>query len=650
MCRHVPSISCVGLLSSLLWLAGPAPAQPSAPPAMQERGTSPPPAHVAFVEGTAWLDRSGQREPAPVSMPLVAGDRLHTELGRVEILFGDGSALYLDHHTTVDLQSEALVRLLAGRLRLVVVPLDPTEPNEPVAFRIDAPSASIEIRSAGDYRVAVVGAPVARDVEVAVLRGEALLATDLGSVQVATGARAVAREGAPPAPPVAFNSARWDAFDRWTEERWAARTATRADAPLPAPLAPYATTLDRYGEWRVDVAYGRVWYPRVAPGWRPYGHGYWVEVAPYGWTWIGLDPWAWPTHHFGRWGFSAGVWFWIPGPRWAPAWVAWAWAPGYVAWCPLGLDGGPVVSLTVIQTVAWRPYPVVPLWHAWMIVPVRVFGVVRGPLLGHAVAVDRLDPMIRTAFAARPAPAVVGTALPRPAVPIRAVGERLRGVGSRTGVARQAVPRADGHAAEAPEPPPSLAALARPGVRRSPVINGDNPGERTGGRPEPRALRRPPLTGDQAPRPLDPPSRAVPAGRAAPRWPVAGTGSAAPRVHESGWSRSGRPETGALAPPARSVSPGALPRRSPSLEDTASPVPGPVPFGESVTTPRAVPRGVAPDWMRLHTEGRAPAVGEAPAARRAEPRGDPPPASPAGEAARGGSSRGGAIRRPPRQR
>ena len=44
-----------------------------------------------------------------------------------------------------------------------------------------------------------------------------------------------------------------------------------------------------------------------APGWRPYYYGRWTTLRPWGWTWIGSDPWAWPTHHYGRWGFSAGV-------------------------------------------------------------------------------------------------------------------------------------------------------------------------------------------------------------------------------------------------------------------------------------------------------------------------------------------------------
>ena len=32
-----------------------------------------------------------------------------------------------------------------------------------------------------------------------------------------------------------------------------------------------------------------------------------LRYRPYGWTWVGVGPWAWPTHHYGRWGILG--WF-----------------------------------------------------------------------------------------------------------------------------------------------------------------------------------------------------------------------------------------------------------------------------------------------------------------------------------------------------
>ena len=51
-------------------------------------------------------------------MPLLSGDRLRTADGRVEVLFADGSTLHLDMRSTIDVQSDDLVRLTEGRLRL----------------------------------------------------------------------------------------------------------------------------------------------------------------------------------------------------------------------------------------------------------------------------------------------------------------------------------------------------------------------------------------------------------------------------------------------------------------------------------------------------------------------------------------------------
>ena len=66
-------------------------------------------------------------------MPLESGDRLRTTDGRIEVLFGDGSALYVDAQSTVDVQSDELLRLLDGRVRVI----DPrTGPDHLVSDRL----------------------------------------------------------------------------------------------------------------------------------------------------------------------------------------------------------------------------------------------------------------------------------------------------------------------------------------------------------------------------------------------------------------------------------------------------------------------------------------------------------------------------------
>jgi uncharacterized protein DUF6600/FecR-like protein len=375
-----------------------------------------PPAHISVVDGTAVLERDGRTESSPLSMPLLAGDRVRTQAGRVEILFADGSTLHLDAHTLVDFQSDDVIRLLNGRVRVNIAGASRT-----VGYRVDAPGAWVQIVRPGEYRIAVA---TGDEIELAVLRGAAELVNEGGRTVLGAGERAFARAGVAPSAAYVFNSAAWDSFDRWSEERRDARLGVNAQY-LPDTVQSYAATFATYGYWQNVPTYGYVWYPRVRPGWRPYYYGRWASYKPWGWTWIGTDPWAWPTHHYGRWGFSAGAWFWIPGRTWGPAWVSWAYAPGYVSWCPLGWNNTPVFSFGVNVYGGYRYNP----WHAWTVVPHRRLGY--GYVNVNVVNAAHIDARTRSAFVVRPAaPAVGGYAVPRSSVPIRTAVSRSGSFGS----------------------------------------------------------------------------------------------------------------------------------------------------------------------------------------------------------------------------
>jgi hypothetical protein len=391
------------VLATALPLAAQEPVPVDAPASLEA------PAHISAIEGTVLLERDTRIEPASSNMPLLAGDRLRTESGRVEVLFTDGSALHLDHHTTVDFQSDSLLRLLAGRVRLAVATA-----AQQVEYRIDAPAGSVRITAPGDYKVSLNGA---EEVEVAVLRGAAELQNAYGTTAVRAGERTFARSGLAPSYPYVYNSAAWDAFDRWTEDRRQAWAGASSAQYLPSEVRYYAGTFDRYGYWRHHPDYGQVWYPAVGLDWRPYYHGRWAHFS-FGWTWIGFDAFAWPTHHYGRWGIHAsGAYFWIPGRHWSPAWVSWTYAPGYVGWCPLGWNNRPLLSISVFN-IGRRPH-----WNPWTVLSVRHFG--RFPVTRHAVDLHTIDANTRAAFVTRPGPAVQGFAVPRPATPIRWAGTRV---------------------------------------------------------------------------------------------------------------------------------------------------------------------------------------------------------------------------------
>src|SRR5262245_65134130 len=97
--------------------AFPQAASPGAQPAVSTQQFDAP-AYVSVVDGGATLERDGRVENAPLNMPLLAGDRLRTSNGRVEIRFADGGRLHLDANTSLDVLSDELVRLGDGRTRL----------------------------------------------------------------------------------------------------------------------------------------------------------------------------------------------------------------------------------------------------------------------------------------------------------------------------------------------------------------------------------------------------------------------------------------------------------------------------------------------------------------------------------------------------
>ena len=297
------------------------------------------PAHISFVDGTVTLEREGRLEPAEANLALLAGDRLRTKAGRVEILYADKSALYLDENTDLDLLADSLLRLMTGRVRFSIA-----RANKELEYRIDAPAGSVWLQTAGEYRVDVRrrAGTEGTEVELSVIRGSAELVNQHGRTLVRAGMAAVTTADLAPSLPYVANSADWDGFDVWVDRQRSAWMGSYSTRYLPEELTYYGGAFDTYGSWDYLPAYGNVWYPRVAAGWRPYSHGRWSYTGLYGWSWVGIDRWSWATHHYGRWGINAGSWYWIPDRRWSPAWVSWGIAPGYVSWCPLGYNGYPI--------------------------------------------------------------------------------------------------------------------------------------------------------------------------------------------------------------------------------------------------------------------------------------------------------------------
>ena len=417
------------------------------------------PAHISVVDGQVELEHDGKVERAEANMILLAGDRLRSSRGRLEVLFDDGSALHLDEHSTIDLLSASLFRLRAGRMRLLVA-----RTSNPLEFRIDATGGSALIRSPGEYRIAVAeGRSSDFDLRVTVLRGMADVSNESGRTTVRTGSEVFASLNRAPSPPYSINSATTDSFERWAQEQVDARLSVESARYVPEDVRYDAGVFDSYGSWGYESTYGGyAWYPNVAYGWRPYHHGKWRYYGHYGWTWQGYDRWSWATHHYGRWGYN-NRWYWVPTAGWGPAWVAWGYAPGYVSWCPLGWGGYPVVGFT--RNVYYGSVyggPIYGPWNAWTVVPARSFVPVVNPhvvVQQHAVSVDAISPAVRTQFAqARRTPAAPNMAVSR-AEPLRSpTGPRA----VPRGLSGNGIAAASDRSGLAPAPPGAAASRTAP--------------------------------------------------------------------------------------------------------------------------------------------------------------------------------------------
>jgi hypothetical protein len=341
------------------------------------------PAHLAFIEGGVDVIHEGLAERADPPVLLVDGDTIRTANGRAEIVFGDGTLLHLDHSAELEILAPQRLRLLEGRA-IVRVSAAARGP-----YVVDTPGGSVRLDGRGEFTVT---ATRSARLDVRTTRGVAEIDDGAQRVIVRAGEMVTLAGPGSRADFRAYNSAQWDSFEVWANDRANGSVASVSASRLPSELRVYGSVLDDHGRWEYLTPYGYVWYPAVAGVWRPYYDGSWAHTR-YGWTWHGRDRWAWPTHHYGRWGFNGAAWFWIPKAGWGPAWVSWGHTAGYVSWAPLGWDGQPAIGL-----YPRRDHPAYgpryDPWRGWTVVPRHQFGP-RRPIRPRAIDGNRLDAATR---------------------------------------------------------------------------------------------------------------------------------------------------------------------------------------------------------------------------------------------------------------
>ncbi|MGQ0384446.1 MAG: DUF6600 domain-containing protein [Gammaproteobacteria bacterium] len=266
-------------------------------------------ARLSYVEGEITFRAEGERATTALpDRPLASGDSLATRYNaRAELALGTAT-LRLDEQSEfvmADLDVEAVrVELEAGTLSVYL-----RELLEDESFEIRTPNAAITLDEPGEYRADVRSDEVTA---FTVHKGGATAATAGGPVRIAAGQRvrlegrdSVARlETLRPA----------DDFDEWVMERELRFAETGAPRYTPYEGDGY-DELDRYGEWRDDSRYGRVWMPGYGySGWSPYRDGYWARSG-YGWGWYDPAPWGFFTYYSGRWTYLNHLnrWCWVPG-------------------------------------------------------------------------------------------------------------------------------------------------------------------------------------------------------------------------------------------------------------------------------------------------------------------------------------------------
>ncbi len=302
-------------------------------------------ARISLADGSVSLQPGGTGDwgTAQRNRPVTIGDKVWVDKdSRAELQAGQ-IAIHLGGMTALSFlnldQNVTQIRLPEGKMNFRV-----REIRQGENYEVDTPNLAFTVKEAGAFRVDVnengdftsvtairgAGEIAASGQVYPVKAGERVDVTGVdGNVKVSTG---------PAAAP--------DQFDQWAQQRDLGEDNSASAKYVNRDTVGYSD-LDDYGTWKQDETYGNVWVPNnVSPDWAPYSDGNWSYVAPWGWTWVGYEPWGFAPYHYGRWHYFGGYWGWAPGPIYAspfygPAFVGWLGGFGFgfgfgFGWFPLG--------------------------------------------------------------------------------------------------------------------------------------------------------------------------------------------------------------------------------------------------------------------------------------------------------------------------
>ena len=315
--------------------------------------TQDPPSRVArmsYMDGSVSMQPGGTGDwgSAAKNRPVTIGDKLWSDKdSRAELQAGQAS-IHLGSMTALSFlnldQNVIQMRLAEGHVNFRVRELRQGE-----TYEIDTPNLAFTVREAGAFRVDVN--ENGDYTTVTVIRGKGEVAAGGQTYPVNAGERADISGTDLNVKYIPGSASESDALDRWAQERNIKEDQSPSAGYVSRDTVGYSD-LDDYGTWKEEPEVGNVWVPNnVSPGWAPYSDGNWAYVAPWGWTWVGSEPWGFAPYHYGRWNYFGSYWGWCPGPIYAtpyygPAFVGFlgggfsvgvgfGWGGGY-GWFPLG--------------------------------------------------------------------------------------------------------------------------------------------------------------------------------------------------------------------------------------------------------------------------------------------------------------------------
>jgi hypothetical protein len=273
---------------------------------------------LSQVRGEVQLDRTGQKfEAAFTNLPIVAGERLRTQLGVAEVEFEDNSSLRIITDSQVDFPqlgrsdsgaTTTTVRLVRGSMYVSLA-----SNKTPADFTVRVGGETLMLAPSSHFRVDLTGTTA----KLTVFQGEVTAVSDSGSLTVGKHKAATFDLTAGAAPTLARmdEPAPFDAWDKNAVDyhKSLAVVASYANSPYSYGV----NDLAYYGSFSEVGGCGTMWRPYLAgASFDPYASGIWTWYPSSGYSWVSPYPWGWTPYHSGSWNYCGGGWGWQPQGGW----------------------------------------------------------------------------------------------------------------------------------------------------------------------------------------------------------------------------------------------------------------------------------------------------------------------------------------------